>query len=52
MSEPQILAALVGSGGSAEGRLVHLQATLKCGTSCGSCLPALRTMVRDSLTAA
>jgi assimilatory nitrate reductase catalytic subunit len=49
VSEPQILAALACADESAEGRLAHLQATLKCGTSCGSCLPALRTMVRDSL---
>jgi bacterioferritin-associated ferredoxin len=24
---------------------------LKCGTTCGSCLPALRTLVRDSVVA-
>ncbi len=52
VSEPQILAALGTASGSPETRLAQLQATLKCGTSCGSCLPALRTMVRDSLAAA
>jgi assimilatory nitrate reductase catalytic subunit len=38
--------------GSPEARLAQLQDTLKCGTSCGSCLPALRTMVRDSVVTA
>jgi assimilatory nitrate reductase catalytic subunit len=52
VSEPQILAVLAAATGSAELRLQQLQAGLKCGTSCGSCLPALRTMVRDSLAAA
>ena len=51
VSEPQILAVLSTATGSAEARVAQLQDTLKCGTSCGSCLPALRTMVRDSLTA-
>ncbi|KNZ33722.1 MAG: nitrate reductase [Methylibium sp. NZG] len=52
VSEPHILAALANASGSAEARVAQLQATLKCGTSCGSCLPALRTMARDSMTAA
>ncbi|MDP4299466.1 nitrate reductase [Leptothrix discophora] len=30
-------------------RLDRLQASLKCGTQCGSCLPRLRTMVQHSL---
>ncbi|ADX46951.1 Nitrate reductase [Paracidovorax avenae ATCC 19860] len=34
-------------GGDAE-RLGQLQAALGCGTQCGSCLPELRRMVRDS----
>ncbi|RZS56633.1 nitrate reductase [Sphaerotilus mobilis] len=32
-------------------RLARLQGELKCGTQCGSCLPKLRTLVQDSLTA-
>jgi assimilatory nitrate reductase catalytic subunit len=28
-------------------RLAHLQATLACGTSCGSCLPSLKALVRQ-----
>jgi assimilatory nitrate reductase catalytic subunit len=52
VSEPQIMAVLGTASGSPESRLAQLQATLKCGTSCGSCLPALRTMVRDSVVAA
>ena len=52
VSEPQIVAVLATATGAAEARLAQLQDGLKCGTSCGSCLPALRTMVRDSLAAA
>jgi len=33
-------------------RLARLQAELKCGTDCGSCLPALRTLVRDTVAMA
>jgi assimilatory nitrate reductase catalytic subunit len=36
--------------GSAEERLTQLQNTLKCGTQCGSCLPALRRLVKDTQT--
>ena len=32
--------------------LAQLQSRLKCGTECGSCLPALRTLVRDNVLAA
>jgi assimilatory nitrate reductase catalytic subunit len=32
-------------------RLARLQGSLKCGTQCGSCLPRLRTLVRQSLDA-
>jgi assimilatory nitrate reductase catalytic subunit len=37
---------LAHSGGSPEERLVSLQAKLRCGTNCGSCLPELKRMVR------
>ncbi len=33
--------------GDAELRLAQLQQQLRCGTSCGSCLPTLRTLVRE-----
>jgi assimilatory nitrate reductase catalytic subunit len=33
--------------GSADARLAQLQQRLRCGTSCGSCLPALRRAVVD-----
>jgi assimilatory nitrate reductase catalytic subunit len=36
------------SFGSDERRLTELQAILKCGTNCGSCVPELKRMVRDS----
>ena len=52
VSEPQIVAALGAATGSADERLAQLQLRLQCGTECGSCLPALRTMVRASLAPA
>ena len=52
VSEPDITACLARCNGTAEQRLVQLQATLKCGTNCGSCLPALRQQVaRTPVTA-
>jgi assimilatory nitrate reductase catalytic subunit len=35
--------------GSAKERLTSLQASLKCGTNCGSCVPQLQGMVRASM---
>jgi assimilatory nitrate reductase catalytic subunit len=35
--------------GAPSGWLASLQATLKCGTNCGSCLPQLQRMVRNTL---
>jgi assimilatory nitrate reductase catalytic subunit len=48
VSEDAIRGALqrCGSGEAGE-QVAHLQATLKCGTNCGSCLPALRNLVRS-----
>ncbi len=43
--EPEITAVLERCSGSAESRLAQLQGALKCGTNCGSCLPALRQQV-------
>ncbi len=45
ISEPDIGACLARCSGTPEQRLAQLQATLKCGTQCGSCLPALRQHV-------
>ncbi|MDL9998773.1 molybdopterin-dependent oxidoreductase [Variovorax sp. J22P240] len=38
--------------GTDDERLAKLQATLKCGTNCGSCLPELKRMVRAGATPA
>jgi assimilatory nitrate reductase catalytic subunit len=48
VSQPEIVACLARGSGSEPERLAQLQAELKCGTNCGSCLPALRTLVRAS----
>ena len=50
VSERQIADALRECEGSAEVRLATLQQRLKCGTQCGSCLPALRAQVAASGT--
>ncbi|MBL8353126.1 MAG: molybdopterin-dependent oxidoreductase [Burkholderiaceae bacterium] len=49
VTDPEIGACLARCEGGAEARLAQLQATLKCGTQCGSCLPALRQRVQRSL---
>jgi assimilatory nitrate reductase catalytic subunit len=46
VSEDSITAALAGLSGDADARLAALQARLHCGTGCGSCLPALKALVR------
>ncbi len=38
---------LAGCAGPEEARLASLQAQLKCGTNCGSCVPELKRMVRS-----
>jgi assimilatory nitrate reductase catalytic subunit len=43
--EPDIDQCLAGCSGSPEQRLAQLQGRLRCGTNCGSCLPALRQRV-------
>jgi assimilatory nitrate reductase catalytic subunit len=52
VTEPQIVQTLARCTGTPESRLSQLQAALKCGTNCGSCLPALRTLERTALHAA
>jgi assimilatory nitrate reductase catalytic subunit len=46
VSEARIAAAAPGCHGHAEQRLQTLQAQLKCGTQCGSCLPALKGLLQ------
>ena len=48
VTAPQIEALLRGCTGSAEHRLAQLQGTLRCGSNCGSCLPALRQLVAQT----
>ena len=43
--EDAIRATLSRCGGSPADRLARLQAELRCGTQCGSCLPALRRLI-------
>ncbi len=46
VSQDSIVAALPTCTGSAEERLKQLQAKLHCGTECGSCLPAVKALMR------
>ncbi len=48
VSEDAILNCLNPLQGESESKLQHLQAELKCGTQCGSCVPELRRLVRQS----
>ena len=48
ITDAAITAQLATSFGSDERRLAELQASLKCGTNCGSCIPELKRMVRDN----
>jgi assimilatory nitrate reductase catalytic subunit len=47
VSEARIRAALASMTGASEARLTQLQQALRCGTECGSCLPALRRLVAE-----
>ena len=47
VSEPQIIAVLSRCTGAENQRLAQLQGELRCGTNCGSCVPALRKLVRE-----
>ncbi|RYF19125.1 MAG: nitrate reductase [Comamonadaceae bacterium] len=46
VDETAIQSCLGAAEGSAEDRLASLQAALRCGTNCGSCVPELKRMVR------
>jgi assimilatory nitrate reductase catalytic subunit len=50
VSDAAITAHLAGCSGTEDTRLASLQAKLKCGTECGSCVPELRRMVRSVIT--
>ena len=52
VDELAITQSLARAAGSADERLARLQAELRCGTQCGSCLPELRRLVRSSELAA
>jgi assimilatory nitrate reductase catalytic subunit len=52
VGEADISAVLATSSGSAQAQLQQVQDALKCGTSCGSCVPELKRMVRLRLQAA
>jgi assimilatory nitrate reductase catalytic subunit len=45
VDELRILQLLSTTPGSAAERLFQVQGELRCGTRCGSCLPALRSLV-------
>lgn len=51
MSESAIATALDDISGDEAQRLAQLQAGLRCGTECGSCLPELKRMVRATVPA-
>jgi assimilatory nitrate reductase catalytic subunit len=46
VSEARITEVLACRGGADGDRLLHLQQQLRCGTQCGSCVPALQALVR------
>jgi len=48
LTEPEIEARLAGCAGDEIARLAALQASARCGTQCGSCLPELRRLARRS----
>jgi assimilatory nitrate reductase catalytic subunit len=52
VTEPQIDSVLARCRGTPDAQLAQLQGELKCGTNCGSCLPALRRKVAQQMEAA
>jgi assimilatory nitrate reductase catalytic subunit len=46
VTETAVLTHLSNAAGSTEERLTSLQAALKCGTNCGSCLPELKKIIQ------
>jgi assimilatory nitrate reductase catalytic subunit len=49
VSDQAITHHLRSGQGTEDQRLARLQADLKCGTNCGSCIPALRKLVRHTV---
>jgi assimilatory nitrate reductase catalytic subunit len=47
VSEGRIREALAKISGAPDERMAHLQRQLRCGTECGSCLPALKRLVAE-----
>ncbi|HET7795157.1 MAG TPA: molybdopterin dinucleotide binding domain-containing protein, partial [Rhizobacter sp.] len=52
VAEPDILTKLETCTGSPDDQLAQLQAGLKCGTNCGSCIPELKRMIRSQVRVA
>ena len=52
ISERQIVHTLQACAGPPDARLSALQATLRCGTQCGSCIPRLRALTAQVAAAA
>jgi assimilatory nitrate reductase catalytic subunit len=48
VAQASIVACLQEATGDEEQRLARLQQHLRCGTNCGSCLPELRRLLRES----
>jgi assimilatory nitrate reductase catalytic subunit len=48
VSEARIRSCVSTHAGTPSERLLRLQAELRCGTQCGSCLPELRRLVLES----
>mgnify|MGYP002147983249 CR=1 FL=1 len=51
VTEDAIQQRLATCHGGPDARLATLQADLKCGTNCGSCIPELKRLVRATLPA-
>jgi assimilatory nitrate reductase catalytic subunit len=51
VSESRIRDALGSMAGAPDARLAQLQRALRCGTECGSCLPALKRLVAEPAAA-
>lgn len=48
VSRAEVINVLSSCRGDEETQLAQVQSTLRCGTQCGSCLPALRALVKQS----
>jgi assimilatory nitrate reductase catalytic subunit len=51
ITDTAINAHLAGTAGPEDSRLASLQASLLCGTQCGSCVPELRRIIRAGIPA-